>query len=221
MDDDLERLRMERDEGRITAAMYEEERANCALAAYSADVTEVESRARVGGQGALASAAAVVVVAPISAKASADAEPAAVVAPVEECHHRRADRADARGERASRRAAAARPASQQRAVATFAYKAEAADELSFAAGDVLQVEPSADKWWAATLDGASGKVPANYLKLDKGDGAAARGSRRWTTIWSAFGWSGTKGGSPPRCTRRSGGARLLRTRRRRRRRPTW
>ena len=35
MDDDLERLRMERDEGRITAAMYEEERKS-ALTAYEA-----------------------------------------------------------------------------------------------------------------------------------------------------------------------------------------
>ena len=130
MDDDLERLRMERDEGRITAAMYEEERAR-ALAAYSADVSEVESRARgVGGQGALAAAAAVVVVAPISAKAAADAEPVAVVAPVEEIPVV-APIVPTREVSVPEKSGGGAPQPRQRAVATFAYKAEAADELSF------------------------------------------------------------------------------------------
>jgi len=58
-------------------------------------------------------------------------------------------------------AAPARP----KATAAFDYTAQSADELSFAAGDVITILKKDDSgWWEGELHGRKGWIPANYMQ---------------------------------------------------------
>ena len=52
--------------------------------------------------------------------------------------------------------------SLQTAVALYAFAASAPDELSFAAGDVIDVFDSTQEWWTGSAHGATGVFPGNF-----------------------------------------------------------
>jgi hypothetical protein len=62
-------------------------------------------------------------------------------------------------------AAAAPAAGKTQAKALFAYAAQQPDELSFAAGAVMNIlKKEADGWWQGELGGKVGVFPGNYVE---------------------------------------------------------
>jgi hypothetical protein len=55
----------------------------------------------------------------------------------------------------------------QPALAMYSFSAELDNELSIHTGDVLRLGPEVDGWYQATrvTDGATGLVPAGYVRL--------------------------------------------------------
>lgn len=50
-------------------------------------------------------------------------------------------------------------------IKTINKKGDEDDELAFKKGDVLTITEQNGDWWQATLNGRSGQIPANYVKL--------------------------------------------------------
>eukprot|EP01128_Nolandella_sp_AFSM9_P012181 TRINITY_DN9029_c0_g1_i1.p1 TRINITY_DN9029_c0_g1~~TRINITY_DN9029_c0_g1_i1.p1 ORF type:complete len:375 (+),score=74.85 TRINITY_DN9029_c0_g1_i1:40-1164(+) len=57
------------------------------------------------------------------------------------------------------------PPAAKRAQAQWAFSAQQAGEISFAAGDVINVTSSEGDWWVGELNGQSGSFPGNYVKM--------------------------------------------------------
>jgi hypothetical protein len=55
------------------------------------------------------------------------------------------------------------PGQGMRARANYAFTAGSAEELSFNAGDILNITQQSGDWWMAELNGRRGLIPSNYV----------------------------------------------------------
>eukprot|EP01129_Flabellula_baltica_P015463 TRINITY_DN7891_c0_g1_i1.p1 TRINITY_DN7891_c0_g1~~TRINITY_DN7891_c0_g1_i1.p1 ORF type:complete len:372 (-),score=84.11 TRINITY_DN7891_c0_g1_i1:111-1226(-) len=58
-----------------------------------------------------------------------------------------------------------RPSSHPKARGMWAFTAEGPNELSFNAGDIIEILEQNGEWWKGTLNGKTGLFPANYVSL--------------------------------------------------------
>jgi chromosome segregation ATPase len=93
------------------------------------------------------------------------------------------------------------------AVAVFDYQATADNQLSFKAGDVIEIEQKlAGGWWVGSLNGKSGLYPANYTRLLANASTeirlktAARGSRIYSLQQTSGLFSRLEGSTSPPAT---------------------